>query len=96
MNTKQVDLPVSTESVLMIKQLDHSLVTRHVIATELNKCPDLIQLRSHIVNDWPRQVMQNLCPFWQVKHELSVEGDIIFRGLRVFILPIKAFLQLRL
>lgn len=28
-----------------------------------------------------------VCPFWQVRHKLSVNGDINFRGSHVFILP---------
>lgn len=81
------DPTVSTECVLLIKQMDDSSITRHLIAMEIETCSSLTLFHSYIINDWPCKVMQNFCPFWQVKHELSVDGNIIFRGSCVFIPP---------
>lgn len=96
------------QNVLLIKQMDDSSITRHLIAIEIETYSSLTLFHSYIINDWPCKVMQNFCPFWQVKHELSVDGNIIFRGSCVFIpqslenlfqmnfiLPTKASLELR-
>lgn len=82
---KSADPPVPVESVLLIQSLNDSPLTAHLIQKEIERCPDLCKLRSHIQNGWPRKVFQNLKAFWLIRNELTLEENIILRGSRVFV-----------
>ena len=88
LRTKDVDSSLPPEFVLLLQQLNDSPVTKHMIAVEIERCPELKRLKMYIQNGFPRSVKQNMHPFSQVKNELSVVEDIILRGSRVFI-PMK-------
>ena len=87
LSTKFTDPPLSTESVLLLKEFDDTPVTRYLIASEVEKCPDLKCWNYTFWRVFQKRIPENLVPFPQVKNELSVEKGIILRGSRVFMPP---------
>ena len=75
------------ESMLLIRQLDDSPVTRHLIATEIKKCSDLSMLKSYFLKGFSKRIPKKSSPFWKVTDESSILDDIILWDSCVFISP---------
>ena len=54
LSTKFVDLPLPAESVLLLKEFDDTPVIRHMIASEVEKGPDLSMLKSYILKGFQK------------------------------------------
>ena len=37
-------------------------------------------------HDWPTEIQESLCPYWNRRHELTVEDDCLLWGSRVVVL----------
>ena len=63
--------------LLLLKKFDETPVTKHMIFSEVEKCPNLRMLKSYILKDFPKRILGNLISFLQVNNELSIEESII-------------------
>ena len=61
LSTENSDPSVSAEPVLLLlRELDDSVVKRHMTATDIEKSPDLNFRKSYIVKYFPMKVALNL------------------------------------
>ena len=74
--------------VFNIAQLDTLPVRSSELMAANHTDPQLSKVLQYVRKGWPEKISDTLCPFWQRRSELTVEGDSVLWGVRV-VIPVK-------
>ena len=82
-----VDAPPETYGVdvFNIAQVDSLPVTAAQLGQATCRDPVLSKVLHFTKSGWPQNVSENLKPYWNKRHELTVEGNCVMWGIRVIV-----------
>ena len=81
------EVPVPTETVLLMEHLDASLVTAAHIKSWTDRDIILAKVKRYTLHGWPDNTEDNLKQYKNRKDELSVENGCLLWGARVIVPP---------
>ena len=82
-----VETTVPAELVLMVQRMQDAPITAKQIALWTQHDPLLSKVLRCLMEGWPQQVDDDLCPYWSRRLELSIHDGCILWGGRVVIPP---------
>ena len=71
--------------VFNVAQLESLPVTSQQLGQATRKDPLLSKVWWFTKSGWPQEVKECLKPYWNRRHELTIEGDCLMWGLRVVV-----------
>ena len=81
------EVPTPAETVLLMEQLDASLVTAAHIKSWTDRDTLLAKVKRYALQGWPEETGESMKPYRKRKDEIRVENGCLLWGARVIVPP---------